>query len=141
MIMKSTVVPGGMYTARLILVTSGLIAVAIAATILFAPGAFYAGYGIDVSGNSTLANELKAPAGTLLIAGLMMFAGVIRTRFALASLTVASVVYLSYGLSRVISIALDGVPHSGMVGAAAIEIVIGVICLSMLLRVRRASTR
>ena len=53
------------------------------------------------------------------------------------SLTVASVVYLSYGLSRILSIALDGMPHSGMVGAAGIEIVIGGICLLTLLHVRR----
>jgi hypothetical protein len=128
---------GGTHTARLVLFGSGLVAVAIAVTILFAPAAFYAGYGIEVIGNATLVNELKAPAGALLVAGLVMFAGVFRCELAVVSLTTAAVVYLSYGLSRVTSIAIDGVPHSGMVNAAGLELAIGAICLLTLLRVRQ----
>ena len=128
---------GNPYTTRLVLLLSGLIAVAIAATILAAPDAFYAGYGIQVGGNATLANELKAPAGALLVAGLLMFAGVFRSQLIVASLITATLVYLSYGMGRVISIAIDGLPHSGMVGAAGIEIVIGAVCLMTLLRIRR----
>lgn len=136
--MKSRVVSifGGTHIARLVLFGSGLIAVAIAVAILFAPAAFYAGYGIEVTGDATLANELKAPAGALLIAGLVMFAGAARARFAVVSLTTAAVVYLSYGLSRLTSIAVDGMPHSGMVSAAGVELVVGAICLLTLLQVR-----
>ncbi len=129
---------GNPYTTRLVLLLSGLIAVAIAGTILTAPDVFYAGYGIQVGGNATLANELKAPAGALLVAGLLMFAGVFRSRFVVASLLTATLVYLSYGMGRVVSIAIDGLPHSGMVGAAGIEIVIGAVCLMTLLHVRRS---
>ena len=124
------------YTTRLVLLLSGIVAVAIAGTILTAPDVFYAGYGIQVGGNATLANELKAPAAALLVAGLLMFAGVFRSRFVVASLVTATLVYLSYGLGRVVSIAIDGLPHSGMVGAAGIEIVIGAVCLMTLLHVR-----
>jgi hypothetical protein len=131
---------GGSYTARLVLFGSGLIAVAIAVAILFAPAAFYADYGIDVTGDATLANELKAPAGALLVAGLVIFAGAFRWKLAVVSLTTAAVVYLSYGLSRVTSIAIDGVPHSGMVNAAGVELVIGAICLLTLLQVRQINT-
>lgn len=129
----------GVTGARLVLAFSGLVAVAIAATILAAPQAFYGSYGIEVVGNATLVNELKAPAGTLLIAGLLMFAGVFRASFAVVSLATATAVYLSYGLSRVLSIVVDGIPHSGIVSAAGIEIVIGVICLLTLLHFRRAN--
>jgi len=131
---------GGTYTAPLVLLGSGLVAVAIAVAILFAPVTFYAGYGIDVTGDTTLANELKAPAGVLLVAGLVMFAGAFRRKLAVASLTTAAVVYLSYGLSRVMSIAIDGVPHSGIVNAAAVELVIGATCLLSLLQVRKLNT-
>ncbi|MDJ0941617.1 MAG: DUF4345 domain-containing protein [Woeseiaceae bacterium] len=139
--MKSQVLPiyGGSLTTGLVLVPSALIAIAIALTILFAPDVFYSGYGIEVVGNATLANELKAPAGTLLIAGLLMFAGVFRRDLAVFSLATATVVYLSYGLSRVISIVLDGVPHSGMISAAGIELLVGAICLATLLQTRRAN--
>ena len=123
---------------RIILFLSACVAVAIAATILVAPDAFYAGYGIEVGGNPTLANELKAPAGALLLAGLLMFAGAIRLRYAVVSLATAAAVYSSYGLGRVISIAVDGLPHSGMISAAGIEIAIGAVCLLTLSQVRRS---
>ena len=128
---------GGQATARLVLCLSALVAVAIAGTIIVAPDAFYSGYGIEVGDNATLANELKAPAGALLIAGLAMFAGVIRTRRIAVSLAIAAGVYLSYGFARIASFALDGLPHDGMVSAAAVEIVIGAACLASWLQVRR----
>ncbi len=139
--MKSKVIAffGGSAATRVVLFLSAFVAVAIAATILVAPDAFYAGYGIEVGGNATLANELKAPAGALLVAGLLMFAGVFRSSLAVISLATATAVYLSYGLGRVMSIAIDGLPHSGMVSAAVIELVIGAVCLVTLLHVRRAN--
>ncbi len=125
------------YGSRGLLLASGLIAAGIAATILFAPNAFYRDYGIDIGSNVSLANELKAPAGALLIAGLLMLAGVFRSEFAIPSLATATAIYLSYGLSRLLSMAIDGIPHSGLVGAAVVEIAIGVICFLDLTRHRR----
>ncbi len=122
---------------RVVLGVSGVLAAGIASTILFAPEAFYGSYGIDVADNTTLVNELKAPAGMLLIAGLVMFAGVFRQQLMPMSLVTATVVYLSYGLSRILSIVLDGMPDSGMVSAASIEILIGVVCLLTFQQVRK----
>lgn len=111
------------------LVISGLCATGIAATILLSPDVFYASYEIDTAANRNLVNELKAPAGMLLVAGLFMLVGVGRTTLTAMSLATATLVYLSYGLSRLLSIAVDGVPHSGLVSATAIELIIGVGCL------------
>ena len=126
----------GSHMVKLTLALSALVAVGFAGTILFAPEVFYAGYGIEVGGDATLVNELKAPAGALLVAGLLMFAGVFRTELVVVSLTTASVVYLSYGLSRLMSMAIDGLPHSSLVSAAGIELGIGAACLLALLRAR-----
>ena len=93
-----------------LLLISGLLAAGIAATILFAPDAFYAGYGIDTSANVNLANELKAPAGMLLIAGFLMLAGLVRAKLTVVSLGIASLIYLPYGLSRLLSMLVDGIP-------------------------------
>lgn len=131
----------GLQMVKVILLASGVVAVGIATTILFAPEVFYAGYGIEIGGDPTLVNELKAPAGALLIAGLLMFAGVFRTELVMVSLTTASVVYLSYGLSRLLSIVMDGLPDSSLVGAAVIELGIGAACLLALLRAREMNTR
>ena len=118
---------------KLVLLISGTIAIGIAATILFAHDSFYAAYGIELAGNTNLTNELKAPAGTLLVAGLFMFTGMLRTEWNTAALFVAAAVYLSYGLSRFMSIAVDGTPHEGLVGAAFFEIAVGAACLIALI--------
>lgn len=73
------------YMMKLTLLVSGLVAVGVAGTILLAPEVFYAGYGIEVEGDATLVNELKAPAGVLLAAGLLMFAGVFRTELGIGA--------------------------------------------------------
>ena len=129
------------YVTRGLLLASGLLATGIAATILAAPDPFYAGYGIDISSNVSLANELKAPAGTLLVAGLLMLVGVVKPKYAVTSLAVASVIYLSYGLSRLLSIAVDGFPHSALVSAAMLELALGAVCLLGLVRLRMNARR
>ena len=105
----------GLYITKGLLLASGLIAAAIAAMILFAPNAFYGSYGIEIGANVSLANELKAPAGLLLLAGLLMLVGVFRSEFAILSLATATAVYLSYGLSSISSMAIDGVPHLSLI--------------------------
>jgi hypothetical protein len=123
-----------LYGTKALLLASGLIAAGIAAMILVAPNAFYQGYGIEISANVSLANELKAPAGALLMAGILMMVGAFKAGFTIPSLAIAAAVYLSYGLSRILSMAIDGAPHSGLVSAAAIEVVIGAVCFADLMR-------
>ena len=125
------------YGTPVLLLTSGLIAAGIAVTILFAPTVFYSSYGIDIDKNANLVNELKAPAGALLLAGLLIMAGMFRPGLKMQSLGIAAAVYLSYGLSRVLSMVMDGLPHDGLVSAAAIEVAIGAICFVDLMRHRR----
>ena len=91
--------------ARPVLLLAGFTAIGIAAAILLAPEAFYASYGISLAQDINLANELKAPMGLLVAAGLLMLAGAVRADLTVASLAVATAVYLSYGLSRVSSFA------------------------------------
>jgi hypothetical protein len=130
-----------MYVNRGLLLASGLLATGIAATILAAPDLFYAGYAIDIGSDVSLANELKAPAGMLLVAGLLMLVGVVRPGYAGTSLAIGSVIYLSYGLSRLLSIAVDGIPHSSLVSAAMLELGLGAACLLSLARLRINSRR
>ena len=130
-----------LYVTRGLLLAAGLLATGIAATILAAPDPFYAGYGIDISSNVSLANELKAPAGALFAAGLLMLVGVVKLEYAVTSLAVASVIYLSYGLSRLLSITVDGIPHSALVSAAMLELALGAVCLLGFVRLRMNARR
>ena len=128
------------YITNGLLLVSGSVAVCISAMIFLAPNAFYAGYGIDIGANVSLVNELKAPAGALLLAGLLMLAGIFKSELTASSLGVAAAVYLSYGLSRFLSMVSDGVPHTGLVSAAALEVAIGAVCAVDLMRQRRKPT-
>ena len=122
--------------ARIVLLLAGFTAVAIAATIIAAPEAFYASYGISIGQDINLANEMKAPMGLLAAAGMLMLAGAIRADLTVASLAVATAVYLSYGLSRLSSMAIDGLPHNALVAAASFELLLGAACLALLMRAR-----
>ncbi len=118
---------------RVLLLLSGVTAMAIAAAILFAPEFFYASYGIEVAGDAALKNELKAPAGLLLAGGALMLIGAFRAAWTTQALVITAVIYLSYGLSRFASFALDGVPGGGLLEAAVFEVVIGAIALLALI--------
>lgn len=122
---------------KTILIISGLIASGIGAAILFAPVAFYATYGIELGSNFSLLNEIRAPGGALLASGILIMSGAFMDKLAFTSVLVSTLLYLSYGLSRVMSIAIDGVPAEGLVQAAVLEIVIGLACVFALLKYRR----
>lgn len=122
---------------KVVLLVSGIVAIGIACAILFAPEAFYATYGIELGSDANLANELKAPSGALLAAGLLILAGVFKSEFTFASTATAAVVYLSYGLSRLSSMAIDGFPNGALIAAASFELVIGTVCTFAVFRFRK----
>ena len=120
-----------------LLLASGLLAAGLAATMFIAPDAIYAVYGIEIGSNVNLANELKAPVGVLLITGLLALSGVLRAELVTPALGTAAGVYLSYGLSRLASVVIDGVPDIALVVAAVIEMAVGGACLLRLVHIRR----
>jgi hypothetical protein len=121
---------------KTILIISGLIASGIGAAILFAPVAFYATYGIELGGNFSLLNEIRAPGGALLAIGLLIISGAFVDKLAFTAVVVSTLLYLSYGLSRVMSIAIDGMPAEGLVQAAVLEIITGLACVFALVKYR-----
>jgi len=121
-------------TQKIILSVSGLTAVGIGTAILIIPVPFYAANGIELGSDASLLNEIRAPGGALLTMGLLIFAGLVRAGFARVSMLIGAAIFLSYGLSRGVSIALDGWPDIALVEAAAIEIAIGTFCLFGALR-------
>ncbi|MBV1866893.1 MAG: DUF4345 domain-containing protein [Marinosulfonomonas sp.] len=123
-------------TQKIVLSVSGLTATGIGFTLVTIPAAFYSTYGIELGGDPSLMSEIRAPGGALLAMGLFMLSGLIRPRFAGVSLSIGAGVFLSYGLSRCLSFALDGWPDSGLVLAAGFEILVGGFCL-FALRPRR----
>ena len=120
----------------ILLVVSGLIASGIGAAILFTPVAFYATYGIALGGDSSLLNEIRTPGGALLASGVLIMSGAFIDKLTFTAVVLSTLLYLSYGLSRGMSIAIDGMPTEGLVQAAILEIIIGVACIFALVKYR-----
>lgn len=125
---------------RAYLLLAGLIAAGLGTMILFAPVAFYAGYGIEPGGQVNLLNELRSHGLSILGAGLFIASGLFLPRLAPAATVVATAFYLSYGLSRLVALALDGMPSSGLLLVAGLELAIGLAGLALVLRARTRAT-
>lgn len=108
---------------------SGLTAVVIGASILAAPQAFYAGYGIALGGNASLLSELRAPAAGLAVFGVLMMMGIWRTGMAPVSKAAALTVFLAFPAGRLVGLVIDGLPSGGIIGALVFELIVAMFCV------------
>lgn len=115
-----------------------LTALALALAILILPVPFYAGYGIDLDGQTSLLNELKAPAIVIMALGVAMAAGLIRANRIRSALTAGTLLYLGFGLARVIALITDGPPSAGLIWVMAAELLLGLFFALALWRHKRA---
>jgi len=122
---------------RAMLGISGLIASGLGGAILLDPASFYAANGVQLGTNVSLLNEVRASGGALLASGLIILSGAFVTRMMFTSALVSSALYLAYGISRLLAMALDGVPARGLVNATVVELVIGLALLFALWRQAR----
>lgn len=126
--------------ARALLIVSGLLAATIGTALLIAPVAFHAASGTDLGRDANLLSEIRAPGGALLVLGMLMLVGAFDAAFHRSALTIGAAVFLAYGLARVVSLVLDGLPADGLLLALVIELAIGAACLMTRLRMRAADT-
>lgn len=126
---------------KTILFISGLIATGVGGAILIMPVGFYALNGIDFATDINLLNETRAPGGALLASGILIMSGAFVAKLAFTATVISIVLYLSYGLSRILSIVIDGMPVEGLVQAAVLEIVIGLACVLALVAYRENEGR
>ncbi len=125
------------FPLQAILVVSGLIGVVIGLATLLTPEAFHATAGIDLGGSTSLLSEIRAPGGALLSLGALVMAGAFIERVRYTATVVSCAVYLSYGVARVLSIAVDGMPANILVAAMAGELFIGLACAAAFVFHRR----
>lgn len=121
------------------LAVSGLIAVGVGLSILIVPHAFYASSGIILGDDATMLNEVRAAGGPVFAVGLFALTSLFRTQWAGAALATSATLYLAYGLSRSISLVLDGLPSTGMLQVIGLEYAVGLLCLYVLGQLRIAS--
>lgn len=108
---------------------SGLTAVGIGGMIMFAPHSFFASYGITIGTDPSLLSELRAPAAGLTAFGTMMLLGIWRSAMAQLAIAATLIVFLSFPAGRLVGLAVDGVPSSGIIAALLFEIAIAVLCV------------
>lgn len=122
---------------KVFLFVSGIILIGIGGGLLFAPIAFEASAGINLGNNISLLSEIRAPGGALFMSGILIVLGVFIPKLTFTSAILSSLIYISYGLSRILSMMIDGTPHESIVAATVIEIVIGVLGLFILVKFNR----
>lgn len=124
--------------SRAYLGLAALTALVVGLGILFMPVAFYGSYGIDPTLSPSLASELRAPGILIATIGLFFAYGIVSAPWRVPALATAAVFYLGYATARALSLALDGLPSTGLLVAGALELVLGVTAAALLVGQRRS---
>ena len=123
-------------TTVIYLLIAGLLLLTIGSAILLVPHAFHGSNGIILGDNPNLLSEIRAPGGLLAASGIMILASAIRVRLRASAVQLTTLVYGSFGLARLVSMALDGMPSNSIVGATVLELVVASIGSALLLQAR-----
>lgn len=113
---------------------SGLLLLGIGGAILLVPHGFHASNGIHLGEDPSLLSEIRAPGGLLAASAALILIGAFRRQLRPLAMVLTVLVYGSFGLSRLLGLALDGIPSSGLVGSTAIELIVAAIGLLILRR-------
>lgn len=121
---------------RILLTVSGVILLLVGTATLLQPHAFFATEGITLGNDPGLLSEIRAPGGLLIGCAIAILLGAFRQSMTQTPLILSAIVYGSFGLSRLLSMGLDGLPSSSLIAAAVVELAIGGLCVVFLLRLK-----
>ena len=111
-------------TSHKLLIIAGLLLVAVGLAVLVDPLAV-AGSPAALGTETNLMSELRGPGGLLLGCGILVMVGAVRSAQAKLALTLSALAFGGFGTSRLVSLALDGVPSGAVLTAMAVELLIG----------------
>lgn len=112
---------------RLVLLGSGVTLGLIGAAMMAAPVAFLEMSHVYVEQDPGLMSELTAPAGVLILSSTLLLLGAFKLRLADLALLTGAMVYGSYGLGRLVSMVLHGLPSVSLIAATIVELVVAVL--------------
>ena len=105
---------------------SGLLLIFVGSSRLSNPIKTYANSsGIHLEKSTDLLNEIRGVSAVMLVAGLLMFTGILLSSFAQTSHVVGALVFLGFALGRFISWRADGRPNKKIVQGIGFELVLG----------------
>ena len=123
------------------LLLAGLLLLTIGSTLVMAPHAFHGSNGVTLGGNPNLLSEIRAPGGILISSAVIILTAAFRAPLRLRAVQLVTLVYGSFGVPRLVSIALDGMPASSIVSAMVLELTFALVGLVMLWRWKAATRR
>ncbi len=118
------------------LALSGVILLYVGCSTLVTPHAFFAASGAALGSEPSLMSEVRAPGGMLLVSGVIVALGAFRRDMAGLALGLTALIYATFGVSRLVSVALDGMPSEALVLALAIELGVGALAMAAFIHVR-----
>lgn len=116
---------------RTALAGSGVILGLIGGALMFTPKAFLETSHVFVERDPGLMSELTAPSGVLIISGVFMILGAVKLRLTNPALMIGAIVYGSYGVGRLVSMALHGIPSHSLVAATVIELGVAAVLVTL----------
>ena len=119
---------------KIILGLCGLLILIPGAMALFAPETFTGRNGIDIAGNVALFNDYRSLGAMMMISGVVMILGIIHARMTFTSVVFAIGMHLSLSIGRLLSIGIDGLPPKGMIAAAVVEGILGLLAVFVLVK-------
>ena len=112
-----------------ILILLGLLLTLIGSWRLFDPIAFFENSGIVLSNDVGLLSEARATGGAVVGFGLVIILGAFSRRLSYTSTISAIVIFLGFGIARLIGFGLDGNPGEGLIQGIIFEFVLGLMAV------------
>ena len=117
---------------------SGLLLLTVGSAILLVPHVFYANDGILLGNDPSLLSEIRASGGLLTGGALLILTGAVRPTLRLLAMTINILIYGSFGLSRLLGLAMDGMPSSSLLMATVVELTVA--CIGLIILYRQLNT-
>lgn len=108
---------------------SGLLLTFIGGSTLIMPVQMKASAGIDLGGNISIINDVRAFAALILTFAVLAILGAFIKRLTYTSTLVSFLLFTALGLGRLLSIFLDGSPVDGLIKATGLELILGLLGL------------
>lgn len=122
-------------TVTVFLILAALIGLSIGGGLLFLPAQLQADNGIILSGASDF-SETRAPGSAIFFAAIFSVISIFQVRLRRTALIIMSLFFLSYGLGRLLSLILDGMPAQGLFYAMIGELIMGAFAVILLIKIK-----
>lgn len=117
------------------LIIAGLIGLYVGGSLLFFPAQLQADNGIVLSTASHF-SEARAPGAAIFGASILAFISIFKTTLRKSALGLMTLFFTTYGLGRLLSVIIDGLPADGLYYAMYGELIMGILAGMLYLKAK-----